>query len=274
MKQPYFPFYPGDWMKDPALRSVSLSARGLWTDMLCLMFESPRRGYLQHATGKPVTPEQLARMTGCQLKEVSRLLQELDDSGVFSRSEHGVIYSRRMIRDEHKRELCVEAGKKGGNPNLTRVSSESTLKGQSKGGVKGTSKGDSKGGVNPNPTLSFSSSVSLSEKAKDPPLELPPENLAKHKTATSWPDGFSLTPSLRQYALSKGVSDPEDAWEHFGNYHQAKGSRFMDWQRAWYTWCQNQKNFTRYGSRSGQKDISEMTDEEVVAFLNEPRERL
>jgi hypothetical protein len=45
MKLPSFQFYPGDWMKDPALRSVSLEARGLWIDMLCLLFESGRRGY-------------------------------------------------------------------------------------------------------------------------------------------------------------------------------------------------------------------------------------
>ncbi len=44
MKLPSFQFYPGDWMKDPALRSVSLEARGLWMDMLCLLFESVRRG--------------------------------------------------------------------------------------------------------------------------------------------------------------------------------------------------------------------------------------
>ncbi len=44
MKLPSFQFYPGDWMKDPSLRSVSLEARGLWMDMLCLLFESVRRG--------------------------------------------------------------------------------------------------------------------------------------------------------------------------------------------------------------------------------------
>ena len=151
-KLPSFQFYPGDWMKDPSLRACSIAARGLWTDMLCLMFESVRRGYLQHATGKPVSPEQLARMTGCSAEEVSRLLQELEDSGVFSRTEHGVIYSRRMARDEGKREKCREAGKRGGNPNLV----VSPLKGDPKGGVKGGSKGD----ANRIPTPSSSSSSS------------------------------------------------------------------------------------------------------------------
>lgn len=134
-KLPAFQFYPGDWMKDPALRSVSLAARGLWIDMLCLMHESARRGYLQHATGKPVTAEQLARMTGCSTDDVSRLLQELTTSGVFSCTEHGVIYSRRFVREENKRRLCSEAGKKGGgNPSLT-------YKGLPKGVPKGRSKG-------------------------------------------------------------------------------------------------------------------------------------
>lgn len=119
-KAPSFQFYPGDWMKDPALRSVSLAARGLWIDTLCLLFESDRRGYLQHITGKPVTDEQLARMTGCPSKQVSRLLQELENSGVFSRNEHGVIYSRRMLRDEHIRRARAEGGKAGGNPALLK----------------------------------------------------------------------------------------------------------------------------------------------------------
>lgn len=150
MKAPAFQFYTGDWMKDPALRPCSIAARGLWIDMLSLMFESPRRGYLQHATGKPVTAEQIARMTGCSTDEVSRLLQELDDAGVFSRTDSGVILSRRLVRDERKRELCRKAGLKGGNP---------TLKGGVKGGVKGRDK--------PKPTPSSSSSSSSAEEEEE-----------------------------------------------------------------------------------------------------------
>ena len=134
MKQPGFYLYTGDWMKDPALRSVSYAARGLAIDMFVLMHESDRRGYLQ-LNGKPVTAEQLARMTGGSTDEVSRLLQELMDSGVFSCTDEGMYYSRRMVREEAKREKCAAAGKKGGgNPILT-------FKGQDKGSPKGTDKG-------------------------------------------------------------------------------------------------------------------------------------
>ncbi len=169
MKLPSFQFYPGDWMKDPGLRSVSLEARGLWIDMLCLLFESGRRGYLQHATGKPVTNEQLARMTGGSAEQVSRLLRELEDSGVFSRTEHGTIYSRRLIRDERKRAACSDAGKKGGgNPTFHETKDlRRTFKGQPKGDAKGESKGGSK--QNPNPSSSTSSSASTSIHTPLPP---------------------------------------------------------------------------------------------------------
>lgn len=72
-------------------------------DMLCLMFEGDRRGYLQAANGKPFSHEQIARMTGCSSEEVSHLTKELETSGVFSRTKHGVIYSRRQVRDEETR---------------------------------------------------------------------------------------------------------------------------------------------------------------------------
>lgn len=113
-KLPSFQFYPGDWMKDPALRACSLAARGLWLDLLCLMFECDRRGYLQ-INGKPMSLEQIARATGCSTDEASRGLQELESSGVFSRSEHGSIYSRRLVRDDQTRAARSEAGSIGGS---------------------------------------------------------------------------------------------------------------------------------------------------------------
>jgi hypothetical protein len=107
-KTPAFQFYPGDWMKDPALRSVSLEARGLWMDMLCLMHESTRRGYLQHSTGKPMSHEQIARMSGCSPEVCARLLEELEETGVFSRENDGTIYSRRMAREALEKDANAE----------------------------------------------------------------------------------------------------------------------------------------------------------------------
>ena len=118
MKHPYLQFYTGDFLHDPGVRSVTLAARGLWMDMLCLMHQSNRRGYLEYPNGAPITPVQLARLVGHGLDEVAALLQELDERGVYSYTPEGVIYSRRMVRDEEKRQKCMEAGKRGGNPAL------------------------------------------------------------------------------------------------------------------------------------------------------------
>lgn len=121
-KSPAAQFYWRDWLTDPALRSVSSGARGLWMDMLCLMWECVPRGYLQTPTGIPYSTEMICRATGNISKdEVVGWLQELADSGVSSLSGTGVLYSRRLVRDEHKRALCRDAGKKGGgNPHLKK----------------------------------------------------------------------------------------------------------------------------------------------------------
>lgn len=94
----------GDWMQDPAVRSCGPAARGVWFDMLCLMWNSPRCGYLQHANGQPMTTEQIARATGTTVMEIAALLVELEEAGVFSRDEKGVIFNRRMVRDEVARQ--------------------------------------------------------------------------------------------------------------------------------------------------------------------------
>lgn len=118
-KKPAFQFYPGDWMKDPELRSVSISARGLWIDMLCLMFESNERGYLL-INSKVPSEIQLARMVGCTGEELSCALDELKDAGVLSQTGIGVLFSRRLVRDAELSNKRSKCGKKGGNPNFTK----------------------------------------------------------------------------------------------------------------------------------------------------------
>lgn len=110
--------YPGDWMKDPALRACSVAARGLWIDMVCLMFESTQRGVLL-VNNMPATEKHVSRMTGVSPANTKTLLAELKMNGVCSiRENDGAIYSRRMVRDEALSSVRREAGKLGGNPNL------------------------------------------------------------------------------------------------------------------------------------------------------------
>lgn len=106
-KKPSLQFYPGDWRKDPSVNCLSLAARGLWFEMLMLMHESPRRGYLS------MTLRQLARSVGATLSETKSRLKELEGAKTYSVDVAGLIFNRRMVRDEEISEVRSRAGKNG-----------------------------------------------------------------------------------------------------------------------------------------------------------------
>lgn len=116
IKRPSFQFYPSDWLRDTALRSCSIGARGLWMDMICYMHEGNPYGYLK-VGDKVILPDNLARMVGQTLPEVEGWLQELNQAGVYDLID-GTIVSRRMVKDENLRNIRALGGKLGGNPAL------------------------------------------------------------------------------------------------------------------------------------------------------------
>lgn len=99
---PFLQFYPSDWRSDEALRMCSLAARGLWIECLALMHRAEPYGHLV-VKGKAPTVSDLAKLVAASPKEVERLLTELCDEEVCSRSDDGIIISRRMLRDERRR---------------------------------------------------------------------------------------------------------------------------------------------------------------------------
>lgn len=153
MKRPAFQFYPADWRKDMALQSCSVAARGLWIDLLCIAHECEPYGHLT-VNGRPMTAAQIGRHTGLTQRECERLLAELADAGVSSSTDEGVIFSRRMVRDEDLRSRRAEGGKAG---------SEHGSKGAehgAKGGRPRKETGDKKPPLKPPPSSSSSSSSS------------------------------------------------------------------------------------------------------------------
>lgn len=112
------------WRNDEGLRMCGLAARGLWADLLAIMHGAIPYGHLS-VNGRAPTPKQIASLVGMTTeKEVAQLLKELEENGVFSRNEEGLIFCRRLVRDNRAREDGRAHGLRGGNPALIHISNE------------------------------------------------------------------------------------------------------------------------------------------------------
>ena len=119
-RSPWMKWYPRDLRGDGAVRMCGWAARGLWIDLLGLMHdEGEPYGHLT-IKGRPPTPAQLANMLGGSAREITSMLAEMEAAGVFSKTDDGVIFSRRMIRDRAKAERDRINGNDGGNPDIPR----------------------------------------------------------------------------------------------------------------------------------------------------------
>jgi len=111
MRRPWFKFYTCDWRADPALRSCSVAARGLWIDFLTIMHEATPYGHLL-INGKVPSYYQISQIVGLDYRVVKNLVAELERNSVFTRTTTSTITSRRMLRDEAKRQRGQEFAKR------------------------------------------------------------------------------------------------------------------------------------------------------------------
>jgi hypothetical protein len=104
---PWLQFYPADWLSD-SVAGCSLAAQGLWFRMLFVAHGSQRYGYLE-TDGKPIPDELMFRRCGCvNVEEYRGLLAELLSAGVPSKTPEGILYSRRMARDQQERDATAQ----------------------------------------------------------------------------------------------------------------------------------------------------------------------
>jgi hypothetical protein len=113
-KLPWLKFWVEAWRSDLGLRKCSAAARGVWIEMLCVMHHCEPYGVLADENGKPMLNADLAVLIGISVDVVSACVEELERRKVFSRDTGGRIFSRRMLRDYHLREVRAAAGSKGG----------------------------------------------------------------------------------------------------------------------------------------------------------------
>ncbi len=159
VKRPSFQFYAGDWRRDTALQSCSLEARGLWIEMITIMHDGEPYGHLT-AGGMPIHEDILAKMVGASVRRVNRLLIELRSRNIFGLTSDGVIYSRRMVRDEEIRKKKAAGGAKSlENPNVPRPKHvrEDGPKDGRKDALAGSIGGSSGGSFDPSPAVAVAS---------------------------------------------------------------------------------------------------------------------
>lgn len=106
------------WSSDNGLRRCSFAAKGLWMDMLAIMWNEPLRGSM------PGSPGAVAALVRAEVDEIKPLLHELKKAGVFSVAKDvaahwpevpaGYIVNRRMFRTHRTLRARAAAGRAGG----------------------------------------------------------------------------------------------------------------------------------------------------------------
>lgn len=115
---PAFPFYIGDWKKDPAIQVLTREYQMIWLDMLFLMWESSERGYLT-INNRPMTDEMLQGALKLSPEKLQFCLTYFGEQlGLYSRREDGAIYSRKIVKILALSKTRKNAGSMGGNPLL------------------------------------------------------------------------------------------------------------------------------------------------------------
>lgn len=215
----------------------SLAARGLWVELLGYAHEAEPYGHLLVA-GKAPTIAQLAALVGSTPREVERLLAELEAADVFSRAPDGVIFSRRMIRDQQRAEEGRQAvGRRWGN------SSSST---------------DAGGGPNRGP-ISPPERPPSTERVEDeslsPHSRSEREGRTRSSRGTRLPEGWSPSFDSLAFALAEGLSGEEHSREldKFADYWRAQPgakARKVDWDATFRSWLRREAD-SFSGDRKG-----------------------
>lgn len=249
-------FWWQDWQRDPALRMCSLAARGAWIEMLCLMADANPVGHLL-VNGRTPNMRQLAAVLGCSERDANKLVAELEENGVFSRSDDGTIYSRRMVRDKVISDEASANGKKGGNPQI-KPKKATKVKPEKDKGLTPTLNQEA------TPTLkhqeaeaeadterknSLRELESASDDASPGQAVAVATKSTKTKRACRLPENWHPSPEQIQFARDNGV-DPVKTAAVFRDYWLgvpgSRGSK-LDWDATWRNWVRRDQDIRPTG---------------------------
>jgi hypothetical protein len=210
-------------------------------ELICLMHQSKVYGHLI-VNGKAPTDKQLSILTAIPLIDVARGLTELEENGVFSRTEDGTIFSRGMVRDEEKH---VEAANNGHKGQLAKARKAKANNGASRVGSRPGSS-----------TPSDSESEEEIESEKTLPVIPPKLGGPKTELPEDWePEPFDpkAEPAAHRIASGWDKDRRQSEIDSFRSNHRKRRSRYSDWQDVWAGWVRNAEKFDNRDRRESEE---------------------
>jgi hypothetical protein len=110
-RRPSFPTYVSDWLGNSAVRLLSPELRGILADLKCLAHDGEPYGTLTHASGRELTPEEIARITSTELDLIRGGIRALLEARLLGRSRgSGKLFVPDMVHREEVRQRRAAGG--------------------------------------------------------------------------------------------------------------------------------------------------------------------
>lgn len=249
-------WFPHKYRDEVGLRFCSFAAEGLWMAILMRMHTNDPYGHLTLA-GRAPSPKEMAKILGKgTASQIQSGLEELEHERVFSRTSDGIIYCRRMVRDNRRRLIAKENGSHGGNPALLTSLDNQHVPNR----ITKSDNLDGHGGLTNGLTTSVKTEI---EKEKEKEGIVRGESVrGEFSLASPEPDAGKPAPKRQK---ARKTIDPEwfptieatdFAYEHgykpsdldaliasFIDHHTGRGNVMADWTAAWRTWVRKSVEF-------------------------------
>jgi hypothetical protein len=106
-------WYWSDWLGDLEVRRLTPAERGVWIDLIALAAHGTPTGYVSDAQGRPLSLEEIARVTNAGSPDAAaELINGILEKGAASRDRTGRLFNRRMVRDTEKTRRAAELSAK------------------------------------------------------------------------------------------------------------------------------------------------------------------
>lgn len=239
------PFDTQAWLNTPGIRELSPEMRGIYLDLLCLMWAGDQRGVLIKPNQELYTRNEIKRLLG--ISEVG-WIDQLIETGLIARRDDGALYSRHILRGEEIRAKRREAGLKGGNATKAKHLAPKVEKA-------------------PDPPAKPPKDPVLPLEIEDPP-QSPPDLTPAQKVAVErkrkyqYADDVTLTrDEYAKLCEAHTEAGAKRMIEILSNYKGSKGKRYKSDYKAILNWVVD-----RYNQELLQNGISQRQSERAPAY--------